>query len=87
MYHITISDSEFGTLLDQDVEKFVIIRRVTKDDEAIDTAVRINTRGWSANALLGIATWWQRTLTDALIAGNEQAEPLADDDVDGAPFD
>ena len=64
-YRITISTQEHGTILDQDVDGFVMIRKMLceHNDPTHEPEARIDSRGLNVFEQLGLLEWAKSSTT------------------------
>lgn len=81
MYHITISSQEHGTILDQEVEGFILIRKMLceHNDPTHEPVMSVDARGVSAYEQVGLLEWAKALTTAGWVEEAEQGPGLADE--------
>ncbi|MDA1096211.1 MAG: hypothetical protein O3B84_03025 [Chloroflexi bacterium] len=81
MYRITISTREHGTILDQDVDGFVLIRKILceHNDPTHEPEARIDSRGVNGFEQMGLLEWAKTSTTTDWMDELDEGPGLADE--------
>ncbi len=80
MYRITISTKEHGTILDQDLMGFVLIRKMLceHEDPTHEPVMSMESRGLNGYEQIGLLEWAKAVTTADMVADMEEGPGLAD---------
>ena len=63
-YHIIIQSEEDGTLLDQEVEGFLLVRKLGQGEDNNDPPTLLHVRGMNSYEAVGMLQWAQNTVLE-----------------------